>query len=423
MRAAHFAPRVSASMEPGRETCRRAIRWAGSAVFVNTLELRLPPPTLPYVGDSVSFVLFHDMGNVFQNAGRHVSELPPVSGSQTRVPAGMCRETIGTCNFNYFSHAVGLGARYKTPVGPIRVDFSYNLNPPVYPVIYDFNSNPPHVGAGEPLQLLLQHWTELLDAWDGDTDRRMWRGALSGDGCCADGRMGLLPLRRCGAAAGAPAAASVLSLALLLAQGTVLDRVVAVVNGDVILESDVDEERRFEQIQPYRRIAAEFSREQAIERLIDRTLILQQAQLEPEDAISDEALDAQLATLRKDIPECKQYHCETDAGWQKFLADHGFTVEEFRERWRQRMELLRFIEVRFRNGIRISDDEIKAYYEKTMLPEYAKQHVTPPKLETISKRIEEVLLQQQVSNLLQDWLKSLRAQGSVRMMNPGEVAP
>ena len=36
---------------------------------------------------------------------------------------------------------------------------------------------------------------------------------------------------------------------------------------------------------------------------------------------------------------------------QKFLADHGFTVEEFRARWRQRMEVLRFIEVRFRNGI------------------------------------------------------------------------
>ena len=88
-----------------------------------------------------------------------------------------------------------------------------------------------------------------------------------------------------------------------------------------------------------------------------------------------------------------------------------------------RMQLLRFIEVRFRNGIRISEDEIKEYYEKTMLPEYARQNVAPPKLETISKRIEEVLLQQQVSNLLRDWLKSLRAQGSVRIMNVGEVAP
>ncbi|MGH9596290.1 MAG: peptidylprolyl isomerase, partial [Edaphobacter sp.] len=66
---------------------------------------------------------------------------------------------------------------------------------------------------------------------------------------------------------------------------------------------------------------------------------------------------------------------------------------------------------------------IKTYYEKTMLPVYARRNVTPPKLETVSTRIEEVLLQQRVSALLEDWLKSLRAQGSVRILTPGEVAP
>jgi outer membrane translocation and assembly module TamA len=45
--------------------------------------------------------------------------------------------------------------RYHTPVGPIRFDFSYNLNPPIYPVNLNYslypanpiNSNP-HVGEG-----------------------------------------------------------------------------------------------------------------------------------------------------------------------------------------------------------------------------------------------------------------------------------
>ena len=207
-------------------------------------------------------------------------------------------------------------------------------------------------------------------------------------------------------------------------QGTVIDSVVAVVNGDVILESDVDEERRFELIQPYRGSAADFSRDRAVQRLIDRTLIQQQAALEPEQtAVSDADLDKQLQTLRKDIPACKQYNCETDEGWAKFLATNGFTVKEFRDRWRKRMELLRLIELRFRGGIRITNEEIKDYYEKTMLPEYVRQKATPPKLETISPRIEEVLLQRQVSNLLRDWLKSLRAQGNVWVMRPGEVAP
>ena len=69
--------------------------------------------------------------------------------------------------------------------------------------------------------------------------------------------------------------------------------------------------------------------------------------------------------------------------------------------------------MRFRSGIKITNAEIKEFYETKMLPEYAERNVTPPKLDTISKRIEEVLLQQEVGALLVDWLKSLRAQGSV----------
>jgi outer membrane protein insertion porin family len=117
----------------------------GSAAFVNSLELRLPPPTLPLVGNSVSFVVFHDMGNVFQNA----KDMFPSFLRFHQPDKDTCKNVsnaIGTCDFNYFSHAVGLGARYGTPVGPIRVDFSYNLNPPIYPIIYDFYNNPPHAG-------------------------------------------------------------------------------------------------------------------------------------------------------------------------------------------------------------------------------------------------------------------------------------
>jgi hypothetical protein len=205
-------------------------------------------------------------------------------------------------------------------------------------------------------------------------------------------------------------------------QGTLLDRVIAIVNGDIILESDVDEEKRFQAIQPFRDPTLDFSRDKIVQRLIDRTLIEQQFESEPETSITDAELNAELARLHQEIPACKEYHCETEAGWQKYLADHGFTVEEFRGRWRQRMELLRFIEVRFRSGIRISDDEIKQYYETTLVPEYAKQKVTPPPVTTVSKRVEEVLLQQQVGNLLLDWLKTLRAQGNVRLIRLGEVA-
>jgi outer membrane protein insertion porin family len=116
----------------------------GTAAFVNTFELRLPAQTLPVVGNSVNFVIFHDMGNVFQNASDMFPSFLRFNQPNKATCSNVVGVSIGTCNFNYFSHDVGMGLRYKTPVGPIRLDFSYNLNPPVYPVIYDFYNNPPH---------------------------------------------------------------------------------------------------------------------------------------------------------------------------------------------------------------------------------------------------------------------------------------
>jgi outer membrane protein insertion porin family len=119
----------------------------GSAAFVNSFELRMPAAVLPFVGDSISFVLFHDMGNVFQHVGDMFPSFTRFHQPNEQTCRNVTNVTIGTCNFNYFSHAVGLGARYRTPVGPIRVDFSYNLNPPIYPIIPSINPNGTYVNG------------------------------------------------------------------------------------------------------------------------------------------------------------------------------------------------------------------------------------------------------------------------------------
>ncbi len=131
----------------------------GAAALVNNFEVRLPPPTLPVVGNSVSLVLFHDMGNVFVR-GRDI--WPSFLRFRQPDRAG-CRDLnladqsapatepnsiglTGRCSDNYFSHDIGIGARYATPIGPIRVDSSYNLNPPLFPEIQDYdisNQNAP----------------------------------------------------------------------------------------------------------------------------------------------------------------------------------------------------------------------------------------------------------------------------------------
>jgi len=110
----------------------------GSALFLNNFELRFPPPTLPFVHENMSFAVFHDMGNVFTDGTHMLDSLARWHQNrrlctQTQTAEGPAPQDAMRCNYNYISHAIGVGVRYKTPVGPVRFDFGYNLNPTVYP--------------------------------------------------------------------------------------------------------------------------------------------------------------------------------------------------------------------------------------------------------------------------------------------------
>jgi outer membrane protein assembly factor BamA len=113
----------------------------GSAVFVNQVELRLPPYPLPFVDENLNFVLFHDSGNVFATGQDMVKSL--FRWYQPRRGACSSEANRLNCDFNYMSHAAGLGARYRTPIGPIRVDVSYNFNPPSFPFFVQCPPVPP----------------------------------------------------------------------------------------------------------------------------------------------------------------------------------------------------------------------------------------------------------------------------------------
>lgn len=199
----------------------------------------------------------------------------------------------------------------------------------------------------------------------------------------------------------------------------VLDRVIAIINGTVLLQSDVDEEMRFAMLEPLRVLPGQNTPRRGAQRLISRTLILEQMneQQQPLTASGPE-VDKALDELRKQLPACANYHCSTDEGWAAFLNANGLTPQEVKERWSQRLAILHFIDIRFRSGLRISDSEIEQYYQKTLVPALEKTHETPPKLQDVSSRIQEILLQQHVTNLMQDWLKSLRDQGTVQILDP-----
>lgn len=203
-----------------------------------------------------------------------------------------------------------------------------------------------------------------------------------------------------------------------------LDHVVAVINGDVLLESDVDEEMHFAALEPFQAHAGKDTRQDALGRLINRTLILQQLKEQQQFGvnISDADVQKSLEELRTHLPQCMKYDCGGDAGWKAFLKANDLTQDEVEAYWKQRLQILQFIDVRFRTGIRIPQENVVEYYNNSVVPSFERLHETAPPLKDVSARIQEVLLQQQVNGLLQDWLKSLRGEDGVRILDPEYAA-
>jgi outer membrane protein assembly complex protein YaeT len=83
----------------------------GDALLFHSTELRFP-----FLGENINGVLFHDMGNVYSG----------FSSISFRVHQRDIHD------FNYMVHAAGFGIRYRTPVGPVRVDLAYSINPPTF---------------------------------------------------------------------------------------------------------------------------------------------------------------------------------------------------------------------------------------------------------------------------------------------------
>jgi hypothetical protein len=204
----------------------------------------------------------------------------------------------------------------------------------------------------------------------------------------------------------------------------VLDSVVAVVNQRIILASDLDDEIRLSVLDPNIVGESPLTRQRALEQIISRALIEQQIRQQDERAVEppQSEVDARLAQLRNELPACVHANCASDAGWKAMLAAHHLTPERVTAYLRYRLEILSFIEQRFRQGIRISQQQVGDYYNKTLLPQY-KPGETAPSLKEVAPRIQEILLEQQVNVLFDSWLSNLRQQGDVEILDPALEMP
>lgn len=199
---------------------------------------------------------------------------------------------------------------------------------------------------------------------------------------------------------------------------TLLDRIVAVVDETAILASDVDEEMRFGALQPEQEPAADNTPQRALGRLIDRALIDQQRILQPGLAdVSQVDVNHAVLELRKTIPACRQLHCTTDADWLAFLKAHEFTVQEVENHARERLEILKFMNIRFGAAVRISREDVQQYYDRTLLPELQRNHAAVPEMKTVAPQIREILRQQRVNHMVDQWLEGLHSEAEVQILD------
>ncbi len=105
-----FPPRLSPKIRPDRATIPRDSPGRIGGISFNNTELRF----FRCWGKIATGVLFHDMGNVYSSIGKMSFRV-----TQRNLT-----------DFNYMVHAAGFGIRYRTPIGPIRLDLSYSINPP-----------------------------------------------------------------------------------------------------------------------------------------------------------------------------------------------------------------------------------------------------------------------------------------------------
>jgi peptidyl-prolyl cis-trans isomerase SurA len=197
----------------------------------------------------------------------------------------------------------------------------------------------------------------------------------------------------------------------------VIDRIVATVNGQVILQSDLDEALCYEALLSGRPLSGflDEDRRAVLDRLIDQELLREQMKAAEFRHATDEEVGARVADARKKYPEGG-----TDAGWSALLAKYHITEKDLFLQVRQQIDVMRLVDSRLRPAVQIDSKSVEAYYRDQFVPKLKESGAGEVPLDQVSSKIRELLTQEKVSEMLVSWLQTLRSQGEVHFP-AGEV--
>jgi len=213
-----------------------------------------------------------------------------------------------------------------------------------------------------------------------------------------------------------------LAIALVLpASGEVIDRIVATVNGHVILQSDWNDALRFEALLSARSLSDfnEQERRDVLDRLIDQELLAEQMKSASFQHASDEEATDQVTAARKLYPEAV-----TDAGWNAVLDKSGVTEKSLQSHVKEQIDLMRLVDAHLRPTVQIDSKSVEAYYRDKFVPQLKQSGAEEVPLADVSAKIRELLTEEKVNELMVSWLQSLRSESKVSVPgtegSPGE---
>jgi parvulin-like peptidyl-prolyl isomerase len=189
----------------------------------------------------------------------------------------------------------------------------------------------------------------------------------------------------------------------------VIDRVVATVNGRVILQSDWDDAvcyEAFAEARPLDQVTPA-DRKAALDRLIDQELLREQMPATEIRATAEE--------IQERVQEIRQKYSGTDeAAWRALLQRYGLTEKELEARVALQLGVMRLVDARLRPTIQIDSRSIESYYQETLIPQLRQAGSKEVPLAEVTPKIKELLTQQKMNQLLMAWLQNLRAESDIR---------
>jgi hypothetical protein len=177
----------------------------------------------------------------------------------------------------------------------------------------------------------------------------------------------------------------------------VIDRIVARVENDVILLSDI---RQLAEYQVFVDGKAE-SDEQILERLIDQWIVRTEAAAAQFPQPSDQDVQRSLARLKRSFSNSESF--------EERKKQSGLTEEEILRQLKSQLYLSNYLDSRFRASIQIDDNAIADFYKNRVVPRAESRGQTPPTLEAAHDFIQEALVQRAINEQADKWLKESRS--------------